>query len=293
MDFGWALPGPEGSSAASLSLGKVNEVKQRTHLMRGPLRMVTTLLAALFVVVFGVAGVISTQVATAVSAGAAVQVPPPSGDNGTTIDPLQYNCGNDAPTCGQVGESNGYYNGTNVDLLYSENYYCDANVRRRRPLAARPEPDRRATPSPTSAGNSGTSLGNTTHSDTLYIPVPLFSNPPPTQCTATATCIDHPPTIDLSRIAGALPGDPSPSSVSNVPIPAHDHVVGTRNSGLPEWWNVQVVATTESVTFTTLTSVTAINAAVSGGNGRLGPHQRLPVLPGAARHPISRPWQPT
>ncbi len=59
---------------------------------------------------------------------ASVQNPAPNGDNGTTIDPLQYNCGNDAPTCGQVGESNGYYNGTNVDLLYSENYYCDANV---------------------------------------------------------------------------------------------------------------------------------------------------------------------
>ena len=128
------------------------------------------------------------------------------------------------PTCGQVGESYGYYNGTNVDLLYSENYYCDSNVSSQRVHRLR---GRAAQSSPPSANSpNGTTLGNTTHQDTLYIPVPLFSNPPPTQCTATATCIDHPPTIDLSRIAGALPGNPSPSSVDNVPIPAHDHVVG-------------------------------------------------------------------
>ena len=156
------------------------------------------LLFSLFVIVFGVVGLAGVAAsAPAAAASHAVQNPAPNGDNGTTIDPLQYNCGNDAPTCGQVGESNGYYNGTNVDLLYSENYYCDANVTSGATtgceVGAGPSP----TPSATSAGNSGTSLGNTTHGDTLYIPVPLFSNPPPTQCTATATCIDHPPTIDL------------------------------------------------------------------------------------------------
>ncbi len=185
-----------------------------------------------------------------------------SGDSGTTIDPLTYNCGNDAPTCGQVGESYGYYNGTNVDLLYSENYYCDtavpSNAATGCEVGAGP-----SSPDPTAPSPDGTSIGNTTHGDTLYIPVPLFANAPATQCTATATCIDHPPTIDLSAIAGALPGDPSPSSLYNVPIPAHDHVVGTRNGGLPEWWNVQVVATTDPATFAKLTSVSAIDAAVT------------------------------
>ena len=95
--------------------------------------------------------------------------------------------------------------------------------------------------------------------------MPLFANAPPTQCIATATCIDHPPTIDLSRIAGALPGNPSPASLMNVAIPAHNHVVGTRNNGLPEWWNVEVVATTSPSTFATLTSVQAIDAAKAAG----------------------------
>ena len=102
------------------------------------------------------------------------------GDSGTTVDPLQYNCGNDAPTCGQVGESYGYYNGTNVDLLYSENYYCDTAVPSHAAtgceVGAGP-----SSPDPTAPSPDGTSLGNTTHGDTLYIPVP-----------AVRRCATHP-----------------------------------------------------------------------------------------------------
>jgi hypothetical protein len=228
------------------------------------MRVVVLAVATTTVMLFGLSGALLASTAGAASSNS-VQDPAPSGNNGTTIDPLQYNCGNDAPTCGQVGESNGYYNGTNVDLLYSENYYCDANVSSAATTGCEAGAGPSANPSATSAGTSGTSLGNTTHGDTLYIAVPLFANPPATQCTATATCIDHPPTIDLSRIASALPGDPSEASVSNVPIPAHNHIVGTRNNGLPEWWNVQVIATADPATFNTLTSVAAINSAVSGG----------------------------
>ena len=220
------------------------------------------LLGALLALLAAVTGLTSVRAgastpATHVARAASVA----NGDTGTTVDPLRYNCGNDAPSCGQVGESYGYYNSTNVDLLYSENYYCDTAV-----------PSNAATgcevgapasgPNPTAPSPDGTSIGNTTHADKLYIPVPLFAGAPQTQCTATATCIDHPPTIDLSRIAGAL-GVGNPSTLDNVPIPAHDHVVGTRNAGLPEWWNVQVIATTDPATFSTLTSVSAINAAVT------------------------------
>jgi hypothetical protein len=218
------------------------------------------LAASLFAVLFGLSGLLSAPSGAATATAHAVQDPAPNGNNGTTIDPLQYNCGNDAPTCGQVGESNGYYNGTNVDLLYSENYYCDTAVESHATtgceVGAAPSSANPTAPSP-----DGTSLGNTTHGDTLYIPVPLFANAPATQCVATATCIDHPQTIDLSRIAGAL-GVTDPTTLYNVPIPAHDHVVGTRNGGLPEWWNVEVVATTDPATFAKLTSVAAITAAV-------------------------------
>src|ERR1700677_4218329 len=160
----------KGSQDGASPSGKVEVVNPQLTVIpgkrmakgRGRLtRLSVLLIASATMVLFGGGGAL-----LATSAGAApahsVQDPTPSGNNGTTIDPLQYNCGNDAPTCGQVGESNGYYNGTNVDLLYSENYYCDANVSSGATsgceVGAGPSP----TPSAASAGNSGTSLGNTT-----------------------------------------------------------------------------------------------------------------------------------
>ena len=68
-----------------------------------------------------------------------------------------------------------------------------------------------------------------------------------------------------------------------MPIPAHDHVVGTRNSGLPEWWNVEVVATTDPATFATLTSTAAITAAVNASTAIEAPTNAslfFQVLPG-------------
>ncbi len=192
-------------------------------------------------------------------AGALTPQAPPSGNSGTTVSPLQYNCANDSPTCGPtstspgIGESYGYYNGQDVRLLYTENYYCGTS--------AGPTP---GSTSGCEAGYASTTSppANTTHADTLYIPVPLFANPPPTQCSAAATCIDHPATIDLSALASA---DSALAGATNVGLPNHDHVVGTRNNGNPEWWSVEVVATTSPTVFNTLTSVSAINAAKSAG----------------------------
>ena len=238
-------------------------MSQTSHPRRGGGRLAIVLLSSLVAVLFGLSTSGLASAATPATAHA-VQDPAPNGDNGTTIDPLQYNCGNDAPTCGQVGESNGFYNGTNVDLLYSEDYYCDPAI---------PSNDAKtgceagvaATPNPTGTSKNGTILGNTKHSDTLYIPVPIGFTPPPTQCVGTATCIDHPSTIDLSALAGYL-GVSNPATLDAVAIPAHNHVVGTRNDGLPEWWNVQVVATKSLATFKTLTSVQAINKAEADPN---------------------------
>jgi hypothetical protein len=231
--------------------------------------------------------------AAAVTPARAADASAPSGASGTTIDPLQYGCQNDHATCGNngpnrggIGESYAYLNGSYVEILYSENWYCDANVSSQASTGCEAGAPQSATPSAQSSGGTGTSLGNTTHSDTLYIPVPLFSNPPPTQCaagTSTMTCIDHPKTIDLSRIAGALPGNPSPSSVDNVPIPAHNHVIATRNNGNPEWWNVEVVATSSPSTFSGLTSLNAINAALANKQAVEAPTNAFlffQVLPG-------------
>jgi hypothetical protein len=252
---------------------------------RSRLPRAATLLLGALVLLLTLTGGLTSGPASASSSNLAVNhhsATTPNGDSGTSIDPLRYNCGNAAPSCGQVGESFGFYNGTNVNLLYSENYYCDtavaSNATTGCEVGAPP-----SSANPTAPSSNGTSLGNTTHGDTLYIPVPLFAGAPPTQCVGTATCIDHPPTIDLSRIASALPGNPSPASLNNVAIPSHNHVVATRNSSLPEWWKVQVVATTDPATFATLTSVSAINAAVTANKAITAPTNAylfFQVLPG-------------
>ncbi len=223
-------------------------------------------MASLLTVLFGLSLQSVAASAAPASTVHAAQDPAPSGDNGTTIDPLQYNCGNDAPTCGQVGESNGYYNGTNVDLLYSEDYFCEPGKGSLdTATGCEAGTPASANPNPTLASANGTILGNTKHSDTLYIPVPIGFTPPPTQCIGTATCIDHPPTIDLHLLAGYL-GVSNPSTLDAVPIPAHNHVVATRNGGLPEWWNVEIVATKSLATFNKLTSLDAINTAAADPN---------------------------
>jgi hypothetical protein len=94
--------------------------------------------------------------------------------------------------------------------------------------------------------------------DPLYITVPLgFSVPMNMQeCPAGLVCVDHPGTIDLSRLEPALkPLYPQltnaqlTAALRNAPVPGHDHFITTTNSGLPEWWDVKVIGVTSKQTY--------------------------------------------
>ncbi len=110
---------------------------------------------------------------------------------------------------------------------YSHGYYCDTSV--------------------PAKSSSGCEVGTTfkmppaPHYDPLYITVPLGFTVPmeQMQCPDKLVCIDHPSTIDLSAIG--LPG--------NAMTPGHDHFTTTRNGGMPEWWDVQVVGVTSKAAF--------------------------------------------
>src|SRR3974390_2830773 len=97
--------------ATKSSYPEVGGVSPVTRRQRPSWMKVLPFVALAFVTLAAMGG--SPIGSIAAAAPRAVQVPPPSGDSGTTVDPLQYNCGDDAPSCGQVGESNGYYNGSN------------------------------------------------------------------------------------------------------------------------------------------------------------------------------------
>ena len=98
---------------------------------------------------------------------------------------------------------------------------------------------------PTPGNSYPGAAGGNGNIDPLYIPVPLYSSPPVTynQCSSAITCIDHPATIDLSRLASTL-GVANAASLDNVPLPGHDHLLTTRNGDQPEWWNVIVIPVT-------------------------------------------------
>jgi hypothetical protein len=142
---------------------------------------------------------------------------------GTTFNNLMNDCGATAPNCQSVGISRDWIEGQDVEALYTEPFFCDTSVTAgsstgceagAAPEAVPPGVPDRTPPSPTQTNSQ---------IDPLYIPVPLYASPAVAynQCSSAITCIDHPATIDLSRLATVL-GAPA-ASLMNVPLPGHDH----------------------------------------------------------------------
>lgn len=122
-----------------------------------------------------------------------------------------------------VGTTKGWYRGKTLTFLYTRNYFCK-------------EP-------PHSASGSGCEVGanfrkRPSHQyDPLYVIVPIGFTPPAStiQCPA-GNCIDHPHRIDLRRVFG--------SGTGRALLPAHSHIVTTRDRGRLEWWDIKVIGVT-------------------------------------------------
>ena len=121
----------------------------------------------------------------------------------------------------KTGFTNGSYDGHTVRFYYSKNFSCSA------PPASKAS-------SKCEAGADYTQTPASSF-DPLYVVVPLGFTPPKStlQCPVAGNCIDHPHNIDLSAVLGA--------GTSDLPLPAHSHIVATSNGGQAEWWNVDVV----------------------------------------------------
>jgi hypothetical protein len=126
-------------------------------------------------------------------------------------------------------------NGQTVTVQYSQNFFCDKSVASNAPSGCEVG----------TAANRGP-VANADRS-TLYVLVPLFSDPSPAPMCAVASCPNHPMNIDLSRIAGALGA--SPDAVSDVALPAHSHILDGPAGG---WWAVKVVAVTNQTAWARL-----------------------------------------
>ncbi len=165
--------------------------------------------------------------------------PPPTGKR--VIQPLKNMCSTGLPQhlCRNIGVTDGWYEGRTTQFLYTQNYWCDTAVKSGAKSKCEAGEKYRHVPP---------GLVSDKFTDPLYIPVPLFKpGPAHLQCPAGRPCIDHPKSIDLSRLAGAL--KMPASKLRNVPLPGHDHIIDDRNENRPEWWPVFVVGVTDAKSF--------------------------------------------
>jgi hypothetical protein len=115
------------------------------------------------------------------------------------------------------GFTDGWLNGQTVQFFYTRDFFCE--------------------PPPTSGAPSQCEVGEEGEEDprpgpipTLYVMTPLGFRPDTStlQCPVVGNCINHPSTIDLSRIGG--PAD--------APLPAHSHIIEVMHGG---WWELEVI----------------------------------------------------
>jgi len=193
---------------------------------------------------------------------------PPAAAPGSAWDPLTNDCnaasGSAPPACNAdgIGLTKGFYDGHVVNFLYSENYFCDRSV------------DTKSSDGCEAGASYGKLPPGTTsasETDPLYIITPLYT-PAPTNLQCPKYCIDHPMTVDLSRLASVL--DPilhtTPSELANAPLPNHSHIVTTTDNNQPEWWNVKVIGVTSPTAYKKIISspneyATARQLAASNG----------------------------
>jgi hypothetical protein len=139
----------------------------------------------------------------------------------------------------EYGMTKSFFNGGTVSFTYSKGYYCDKSV--------------------TSAASSGCEAGAEYKTppaasfDPLYITVPLgFTVPAMSmECPSALVCVDHPGTIDLSRLEPdlkalypKLTAAQLTAALKNSATPGHEHFITTQNGGQAEWWDVKVVGVT-------------------------------------------------
>lgn len=123
------------------------------------------------------------------------------------------------------GFTGGWLNGQTVQFFYTRDFFCE--------------------PPPTSGAPSQCEVGEDGDTDprpgpipTLFVMTPLGFRPPDAtlQCPIVGSCINHPSTIDLSRIGG--PAD--------APLPAHSHIINVMHGG---WWELNVIGVKNEVTW--------------------------------------------
>jgi hypothetical protein len=176
-----------------------------------------------------VAVMVAGGAATALAAGT-----PSTPSNGTAV----------GTGINEFGMTAAYYDHHTLDFTYTKGFFCDTSVSAKSSTGCEVGQKYNKPPAPSF--------------DPLYITVPLGFTVPMNmqQCPATLICVDHPGTVDLTRIEPALkPLYPQftdaqlTMALQNFAVPGHDHFITDTNNFKPEWWDVQVVGVTSAKTY--------------------------------------------
>ena len=167
-----------------------------------------------------------------------------------------FNAHDDAP----FGFTDGWENGTTVSFFYSKPFFCA-------------QPPSSAAPSGCEVGEDGTVDPRPGKIPFLFVMTPIGFRPADAtlQCPVVGFCINHPSTIDLSRVFGPTKAD--------VPLPAHSHIIDSSlpesqaNGGQAGWWEIVVIGVTDPsvwdqiVAGKSLATVRALQAKGAGITG--------------------------
>lgn len=132
--------------------------------------------------------------------------------------------GHNSAAGAEKGTTAGWLDGREVTFKYPKDFFCKE--------------------APSSGADSGCALGaepetfprNGAGIPVVYVMTPLGFRPDEgtLHCPVVGECINHPSTIDVSRIFGA--------GTENFALPAHSHIVDVAKGG---WWEIEVIGVTD------------------------------------------------
>jgi hypothetical protein len=126
----------------------------------------------------------------------------------------------------EMGTTGGWLDGRTVTFKYSKDFFCQ------QPPASAADSGCALGEEPTVAPRPGADI------PVLYVMTPLGFRPDEStlQCPEVGNCINHPSTLDVTRVFG------DSEATRNFALPAHSHIVDVRKGG---WWEIEVIGVTD------------------------------------------------
>lgn len=160
-------------------------------------------------------------------------------------------CSEGGKACSQIGFTNAWLGGNTVTLEYSHRYFCKSP----------PKSGAKSKCEVGAPGKVAPPSGPIVSAIRVLVPLGFTPAANTLQCPMAGKCIDHPKTIDLSRLFGA--------STANAALPPHSHVLTDAEAFQSTWWPVVVVGVNTIDAWNKLVAAkdqTAVQACQSAGD---------------------------